>query len=51
VLTVLPGFRTGVNLGDAQAIVGLGIPVTFTEEDTDRGVFVYLSYELPFSAR
>src|SRR5688572_30594582 len=47
--TVIPGFRTGWNLGDAQAIVGLGVPVSFSTGLTDTGVFGYFSYELPFS--
>jgi DtxR family Mn-dependent transcriptional regulator len=47
--TVVPGFRTGWNLGDAQAIVGLGVPVSFTSGTADTGVFGYFSYELPFS--
>jgi DtxR family transcriptional regulator, Mn-dependent transcriptional regulator len=47
--TVIPGFRTGWNVGDAQAIVGLGVPVSFASGATDTGVFGYFSYELPFS--
>jgi DtxR family Mn-dependent transcriptional regulator len=46
--TVVPGVRTGWNVGDAQAIVGLGVPVSFASGATDAGVFGYLSYELPF---
>ena len=45
---VIPGFRTGWNVGEAQAIVGLGVPVTFESGTTDAGVFGYFSYELPF---
>jgi DtxR family Mn-dependent transcriptional regulator len=45
---VVPGFRTGWNVGEAQAIVGLGVPVTFESGTTDTGVFGYFSYELPF---
>jgi DtxR family transcriptional regulator, Mn-dependent transcriptional regulator len=47
--TVLPGFRTGWNVGEAQAIVGVGVPVSFSSGTTDTGVFGYFSYELPFS--
>ena len=47
--TVVPGFRTGWNAGEAQTIVGVGVPVTFTAGTTDAGVFGYFSYELPFS--
>jgi len=48
VTIVLPGFRTGWNIGEAQAIVGLGVPVSFDSGTTDTGVFGYFSYELPF---
>jgi DtxR family Mn-dependent transcriptional regulator len=47
--TVVPGFRTGWNAGEAQTIVGVGVPVSFTSGTTDAGVFGYFSYELPFS--
>ena len=46
--TVIPGFRGGWNVGDAQAIVGIGVPVTFASGTTENGVFGYFSYELPF---
>jgi len=46
--TVIPGLRTGWNAGDAQVIVGVGVPVTFADGATDGGVFGYFSYELPF---
>ncbi len=49
--TLVPGFRTGWNAGDAQVIVGLGVPVTFANDVTDSGVFGYFSYELPFLRR
>ena len=45
---LLPGFRGGWSVGDAQAIVGVGVPVTFADDVTDAGVFGYFSYELPF---
>jgi DtxR family Mn-dependent transcriptional regulator len=48
VTTVLPGFRTGWNVGEAQAIVGVGVPLTFSSGTRDAGVFGYVSYELPF---
>jgi DtxR family Mn-dependent transcriptional regulator len=48
VTTVLPGFRAGWSAGEAQAIVGVGVPVTFASDVTDAGVFGYFSYELPF---
>ena len=46
--TVIPGLRTGWNVGEAQVVVGIGVPVTFTADTTDAGVFGYFSYELPF---
>jgi hypothetical protein len=46
--TVVPGFRTGWDVGQAQVIAGLGVPVSFASGTTDAGVFGYLSYELPF---
>src|SRR5688572_30217517 len=49
VTTVLPGFRSGWSVGEAQAIVGVGVPVTFADDVTDAGVFGYFSYELPFA--
>jgi DtxR family Mn-dependent transcriptional regulator len=45
---VSPGARGGWNIGDKQVIVGLALPVTWTEDDTFFGVFGYFSYELPF---
>ena len=45
---LVPGFRGGWNAGSAQAIVGVGVPVTFAQGKNDAGVFGYFSYELPF---
>jgi DtxR family Mn-dependent transcriptional regulator len=42
-----PGARGGWNLGDHQLILGGAIPITFADE-TDAGIFLYFSYELPF---
>ena len=47
VFTFSPGARGGWNLGDHQLILGAAIPVTFADE-TNTGVLLYLSYELPF---
>ena len=47
VFTFSPGARGGWNLGDQQLILGAAIPITFADE-TNTGVFLYLSYELPF---
>jgi DtxR family Mn-dependent transcriptional regulator len=46
--TVIPGLRTGWDIGEAQAILGVGIPISFAAGTTDAGVFGYFSYELPF---
>jgi DtxR family Mn-dependent transcriptional regulator len=46
--TLLPGFRRGWNFGDRQVVIGLGMPITGTSEDTTVGVLTYFSYELPF---
>ena len=48
-ITVAPGFRTGWNIANAQAIVGVGFPTVFASAVADTGVFGYFSYELPFS--
>ena len=47
VFTLSPGARGGWNIGDHQLIVGAAIPITFASE-TDTGLLLYLSYELPF---
>jgi DtxR family Mn-dependent transcriptional regulator len=47
--TMIPGVRTGWNLGETQTIVGIGVPVSFGSGTTEAGVFGYLSYELPFT--
>ena len=47
--TVSPGVRGGWNLAeDTQLILGAAIPFTRTEGETSAGIFVYLSYELPY---
>jgi DtxR family transcriptional regulator, Mn-dependent transcriptional regulator len=48
--TLIPGLRTGWNAGDAQIIVGVGVPITLSHAANDAGVFGYFSYELPFAA-
>lgn len=47
VFTFSPGARGGWNLGDHQLILGGAIPITFADE-ANTGLFLYLSYELPF---
>ena len=46
--TLSPGSRGGWNLGDHQLIVGAAIPITWVASDSNAGILVYLSYELPF---
>jgi hypothetical protein len=45
--TIAPGLRGGWNVGDAQVILGLAVPIT-RGDVRDHGVLGYLSYELPF---
>ncbi len=46
--TLSPGVRGGWNVGEAQIITGVAVPVSWTEGTRDTGVFLYFSYELPF---
>ncbi|HEX2340881.1 MAG TPA: iron dependent repressor, metal binding and dimerization domain protein [Vicinamibacterales bacterium] len=48
VFTLSPGVRGGWNLGDHQLILGLAIPTTWGDDETETGAFLYASYELPF---
>jgi hypothetical protein len=48
VTMVVPGVRTGWDVGDTQTVVGVGVPFRLADSETDAGVFLYLSYELPF---
>jgi DtxR family Mn-dependent transcriptional regulator len=48
-VTVSPGLRTGWNVGDAQTIVGVAIPASFSNASNSVGLFGYFSYELPFT--
>lgn len=45
---VNPGVRWAHNLGETQFVPGVAVPVTFSSEPTDVGVFFYLSIEHPF---
>ena len=47
-VTLSPGVRGGWNVDDTQTIIGLAVPVAFSDGLTDVGVFGYFSYELPF---
>jgi hypothetical protein len=46
--TLSPGLRGGWNIGDAQLILGVAMPVIVGGNTTDVGLFSYFSYELPF---
>jgi DtxR family transcriptional regulator, Mn-dependent transcriptional regulator len=46
--TLSPGARGGWNVGDAQLVLGAALPVTWVDSDSNAGVLLYLSYELPF---
>jgi DtxR family Mn-dependent transcriptional regulator len=46
--TLAPGARGGWDIGDHQLIVGASVPITWSEGTTDKGLFLYFSYELPF---
>ena len=48
VYTLSPGMRGGWNFGDRQLILGLAVPVTWSGDKSEAGVFGYFSYELPF---
>ncbi len=48
-LTILPGIRHGISLpDDAQLVLGLGAPISFSNGQTQYGVFFYLSLEHKF---
>lgn len=48
ILTLSPGFRGGWNIGEKQVIAGFALPISWTADESDTGVFFYFSYELPF---
>lgn len=47
-ITLSPGMRGGWNAGTAQWITGAAVPIAFAGDETNAGIFLYLSYELPF---
>lgn len=49
-VTVVPGFRTGWDIGDVQLVAGVGAPVT-RGDVRDHGLLLYLSVELPFAKK
>jgi DtxR family Mn-dependent transcriptional regulator len=48
IFTLSPGARGGWDVGDAQLILGAAVPVTWVASDSNAGILLYLSYELPF---
>jgi len=42
-----PGIRGGWDIGEKQVVLGLAVPIIWASE-TNAGLFVYASYELPF---
>jgi DtxR family Mn-dependent transcriptional regulator len=46
--TASPGVRIGRNIGDKQLVFGAAMPVTFSADDSEAAMLLYLSYELPF---
>jgi hypothetical protein len=46
--TLSPGVRGGWDIGEKQVVVGFALPTTWRRGETSTGMFVYLSYELPF---
>ncbi len=46
--TLNPGIRYAVNFTDAQLVLGLAAPCSFSEGQQDFGAFLYLSYEHNF---
>jgi hypothetical protein len=46
-----PGLRTGWNSGDAQTVIGVGLPISTGGGRTSAGVFGYFSYERPLLTR
>jgi hypothetical protein len=47
-LTLSPGFRGGWDVGEKQIVVGAAVPISWSDDGTSAGVFLYFSYELPF---
>ena len=48
VVTLSPGVRGGRNFGDRQVVVGVAAPIERSAGQTNAGIFLYFSYELPF---
>jgi hypothetical protein len=47
-LTVSPGLRYGVDLGETQVVLGVAVPMGVGPSAGDRAIFGYLSVELPY---
>lgn len=46
--TIAPGLRTGWDIGERQLILGVAVPITWSDGESEPGAFLYCSYELPF---
>jgi len=47
--TLSPGLRRGWNVSEEhQVVIGAALPITWSEDSANVGVFGYFSYELPF---
>lgn len=52
IFTISPGARFAFNFpNDAQLVMGLAFPISFTKDNVDYGVFLYLSFEHSFLAK
>ena len=47
-LTLVPGLRHAFNFTEAQFVIGLGIPIQFSEGKTQFGGLLYMSFEHKF---
>ncbi len=47
---VHPAVRCAIDINTLQIVPGIGVPFRITDEGTDVGVFLYLSFEHPYGA-
>jgi hypothetical protein len=47
-VVVAPGLRLAINRGSLQIVYGAGAPITFADDRTDVGGYLYLSFEHAF---
>jgi len=46
--TLNPALRFSIPVGNLEIVPGIGVPITFTKDDTSPAIFFYLSLEHPF---